>query len=253
MPGAAMDDAACSLIFETLAATYPHACDPEPFFSSPFQVLVLTILSAQTTDKQVWALRGPLFDAYPTPAALAAADTAELEAIVRPTGYYHAKARHLIGAARKLVAEYGGEVPAAHGGPGTPPRGRPQDREHRPLPRVRPERRGCGRHPCPPARAADRPVGSRGSGGSRAGPDGLPPACDVGAGHGPADRARPGGLRRPAPALRGLPDPSGTAGTTGRRVAPLSIETAPAAGHWCRRSPLFPIGINQDTILDVLS
>ena len=107
-----MDDAACSLIFETLAAVYPHACDPEPFFSSPFQVLVLTILSAQTTDRQVWALRGPLFDAYPTPAALAAADTAELEAIVRPTGYYHAKARHLIGAARMLVAEYGGEVPA---------------------------------------------------------------------------------------------------------------------------------------------
>ena len=107
-----MDDAACSLIFETLAATYPHACDPEPFFSSPFQVLVLTILSAQTTDKQVWALRGPLFAAYPTPAALAEADTAELEAIVRPTGYYHAKARHLLGAARMLVAEYGGEVPA---------------------------------------------------------------------------------------------------------------------------------------------
>jgi endonuclease III len=107
-----MDDAACLPIFETLAAVYPHACDPEPFFSSPFQVLVLTILSAQTTDRQVWALRGPLFDAYPTAAALAAADIAELEAIVRPTGYYHAKARHLIGAARMLVAEYGGEVPA---------------------------------------------------------------------------------------------------------------------------------------------
>ena len=75
-------------------------------------MLVLTILSAQTTDKQVWALRGPLFDAYPTPVALAGADPAELEAIVRPTGYYHAKARHLIGAARMLVVEFGGEVPA---------------------------------------------------------------------------------------------------------------------------------------------
>ena len=107
-----MDDAACSLIFDLLADTYPHATDPEPFFSSPFQVLALTILSAQTTDKQVWALRGPLFDAYPTPEALAEADPAELEAIIRPTGYYHAKARHLIGAARMLVAEYGGEVPA---------------------------------------------------------------------------------------------------------------------------------------------
>jgi endonuclease III len=112
MPGAAMDEADCSAICEILAATYPHATDPEPFFSSPFQVLVLTILSAQTTDRQVWALRGPLFDAYPTSFALAGADAAELEAIIRPTGYYHAKARHLLGAARMLVAEYGGEVPA---------------------------------------------------------------------------------------------------------------------------------------------
>jgi endonuclease-3 len=107
-----MDDATCSLIFETLAATYPHATDPEPFFSSPFQVLVLTILSAQTTDAQVWALREPLFAAYPTPSVLADADPDELEAIVRPAGYYHAKARYLIGAARMLVAEYGGKVPA---------------------------------------------------------------------------------------------------------------------------------------------
>ena len=112
MPGAAMDDATCSQIFETLAATYPDACDPEPFFSSPFQVLVLTILSAQTTDAQVWSLQGSLFGAYPSPGALADADLVELEAIVRPTGYYHAKARHLIGAARMLVAEYGSEVPA---------------------------------------------------------------------------------------------------------------------------------------------
>ncbi len=107
-----MDDTACTPIFDLLAAAYPHATDPEPFFSSPFQVLVLTILSAQTTDKQVWALREPLFAAYPTPAALAAADPTELEAIIRPTGYYHAKARHLIGAARILVAEYDGQVPA---------------------------------------------------------------------------------------------------------------------------------------------
>jgi endonuclease-3 len=106
-----MDDATCSRIYDVLAETHPRACDPEPFFDSPFQVLVLTILSAQTTDRQVWALRGPLFAAYPTPGALAAADPDELEAIVRPTGYYHAKARHLLGAARMLVAEFGGEVP----------------------------------------------------------------------------------------------------------------------------------------------
>ena len=78
-----MDDATCSRIYDVLAETHPRACDPEPFFTSPFQVLVLTILSAQTTDRQVWALRGPLFAAYPTPGALAAANPDELEAIVR--------------------------------------------------------------------------------------------------------------------------------------------------------------------------
>ena len=247
-----MDDAACSLIFETLAATYPHACDPEPFFSSPFQVLVLTILSAQTTDKQVWALRGPLFDAYPTPAALAAADTAELEAIVRPTGYYHAKARHLIGAARMLVAEYGGEVPA-----------RMEDLVRLP---------GVGRKTANIVlyhafgrndgvavdthvlRLAQR-IGlsdHADPAGSRAGPDGLPPAREVGAGHGPADRARPGGLRRPAPALRGLPDQSAlpVLPRDPSRRSRLRRRLRPVSGP----SELpFPTGINQDTILDVLS
>jgi len=106
-----VDDATCSAIFETLAAVYPHACDPQDFFSSPFQVLVLTILSAQTTDAQVWAIRGPLFARYPTPASLAGADPAELEAIIHPTGFFRAKARHIMGAARMLVDEFGGEVP----------------------------------------------------------------------------------------------------------------------------------------------
>ncbi len=107
-----MDDATCSLIYETLATVYPHACDPQDFFSSPFQVLVLTILSAQTTDAQVWAIRGPLFSRYPTPEALARADRTDLEAIIHPTGFFRAKARHIMGAARMLVDEFGGKVPS---------------------------------------------------------------------------------------------------------------------------------------------
>lgn len=106
-----MDDATCSFIFETFKETYPHACDSEEFFSSPFQVLVLTILSAQTTDAQVWALRVPLFARFPTADVLADADPQELEALIRPTGYFHAKARHLLGAARMLVEEFEGVVP----------------------------------------------------------------------------------------------------------------------------------------------
>ncbi|HOT93982.1 MAG TPA: endonuclease III [Methanoregulaceae archaeon] len=106
-----MDAATCSCILSILEEAYPHACNPQDFFSDPFQVLVLTILSAQTTDAQVWALRAPLFSRYPTPLALAQADLLELEALIRPTGYYHAKARHLLGAARMLVDEFGGRVP----------------------------------------------------------------------------------------------------------------------------------------------
>ncbi len=107
-----MDDATCSCILGLLKETYPHACDPEEFFLSPFKVVILTILSAQTTDAQVWALQGPLFERYPTAEELAVADTQELEALIRPTGYYHAKARHLLGAARMLVDTFGGVVPA---------------------------------------------------------------------------------------------------------------------------------------------
>lgn len=107
-----MDTVTCSSIFEVLEEAYPRALDPEEFFSNPFQVLVLTILSAQTTDAQVWALRGPIFSRFPTPEALAAADPEELEVLIRPTGYFHAKARHLLGASRLLVDEFGGEVPA---------------------------------------------------------------------------------------------------------------------------------------------
>jgi endonuclease-3 len=107
-----MDAAFCSLVYDVLRETYPRACDPEDFFSSPFQVLVLTILSAQTTDAQVWAIRHDLFGRYPTPEALASAKPTELEAIVRPTGYFRAKSRHIIAAARMLVDEFGSRVPS---------------------------------------------------------------------------------------------------------------------------------------------
>ena len=76
-----------------------------------FQLLVATILSAQTTDERVNQVTPAVFARYPTPADLGAADPAELEELVRSTGFFRSKTRSLIGMARALVERHGGEVP----------------------------------------------------------------------------------------------------------------------------------------------
>jgi len=93
-----------------LALLYPDA-HTELNFSSPLELLVATILSAQTTDKQVNLITPTLFAQYPTAADYAAANRDELEKILRPTGYYHAKANSLIGLGQALCDGFGGEVP----------------------------------------------------------------------------------------------------------------------------------------------
>lgn len=93
-----------------LAVAYPDArCELD--FSTPLELLVATVLSAQSTDRGVNAVTPRLFARYPDAAAYAGADRAELEEIVRPTGFYRAKAGHLIGIGTRLVADFGGEVP----------------------------------------------------------------------------------------------------------------------------------------------
>ncbi len=93
-----------------LADEYPEArCELD--HSSPFELLAATILSAQCTDARVNQVTPSLFARYPSSAALAAADPAELEAIVRSTGFYAAKARNLIGMAAGLVDRFDGQVP----------------------------------------------------------------------------------------------------------------------------------------------
>jgi endonuclease-3 len=79
---------------------------------TPFQLLVATILSAQCTDKQVNAVTGPLFRTYQTPADFAAARQRDLEAIIRPTGFFHMKAKHIIACAGAIQETHGGKVPA---------------------------------------------------------------------------------------------------------------------------------------------
>jgi endonuclease-3 len=96
---------------ERLREAYPAAT--ELAHENPFQLLIATILSAQTTDKMVNLVTPKLFARYPTVFDLAAADPAEVETIVKPTGFYRVKARRIIAASRKLVELFGGEVPAS--------------------------------------------------------------------------------------------------------------------------------------------
>ena len=97
-------------INKILAETYPDArCELD--FTSPFQLLVATILSAQTTDKRVNALTPTLFARYPDPEALAGAAPEDLEQIVMPAGFYRAKSATLIKLGHKLVSDFDSEIP----------------------------------------------------------------------------------------------------------------------------------------------
>ena len=81
-------------------------------FSTPLELLVATILSAQTTDKRVNLVTPTLFARYPTAADYAGADRDELEKIIQSTGFYRNKANSLIGLGQALCERFGGEVPA---------------------------------------------------------------------------------------------------------------------------------------------
>jgi len=81
-------------------------------FQTPLQILVATILAAQCTDERVNKVTPALFRKYPTAAAFAAADREELESEIRSTGFFRNKAKSIIGAARRIVEDFGGEVPA---------------------------------------------------------------------------------------------------------------------------------------------
>ncbi len=87
-------DATCTLTYET-----------------PIQLLVATILSAQCTDERVNQVTPTLFARFPDAAALATADLGELENLVKSTGFYRNKARHIQGACRKIISDFGGKVP----------------------------------------------------------------------------------------------------------------------------------------------
>ncbi|MFF7793057.1 endonuclease III [Streptomyces sp. NPDC007991] len=93
-----------------LAEVYPYA-HPELDFTNPFQLVVATVLSAQTTDLRVNQTTPALFAKYPTPEDLAAANPEEVEEILRPCGFFRAKTKSVIGLSKALVEDFGGEVP----------------------------------------------------------------------------------------------------------------------------------------------
>ncbi|GAA3052571.1 endonuclease III [Streptomyces olivoverticillatus] len=93
-----------------LAEVYSYA-HPELDFENPFQLLCATVLSAQTTDLRVNQTTPALFAAYPTPEDMAAADPETLEQLIRPTGFFRAKAKSLLGLSAALRDRFGGEVP----------------------------------------------------------------------------------------------------------------------------------------------
>ncbi|MBA2281842.1 MAG: endonuclease III [Acidimicrobiia bacterium] len=102
-----------TLVRERLASEFPgtaaELCELD--HEGPFQLLVATILSAQSTDKMINSITPKLFERYPTPAQLAAADSEALEQLILSSGFFRAKARSLIGMAGALVERFDGQVP----------------------------------------------------------------------------------------------------------------------------------------------
>ncbi len=100
-------------VHHRLKFEYEAIC--ELVHSNPFELLVATILSAQCTDVRVNKTTPAVFDRYPTPFELAAADQGDLERLVYPTGFYKNKAKNLVKMANQLLDNHGGEVPKSVG------------------------------------------------------------------------------------------------------------------------------------------
>ncbi len=108
--GKGTDPARVRAILKGLDAAYPSAtCELR--HENPFQLLIATILSAQCTDATVNIVTKTLFPKYPTPKDLAYANPTDLEQDIRPTGFFRNKTKSIMGASKKIVEEFGGQVP----------------------------------------------------------------------------------------------------------------------------------------------
>ncbi|MHA6508616.1 endonuclease III [Tessaracoccus sp. Y1736] len=99
-----------SAVHSALAQAYPEArCELD--YTTPFELLVATVLSAQSTDRRVNTVTPRLFARFPTPLALAEADAADVEEIILSVGFFRAKSAAIIGLARRIVDDFDGRVP----------------------------------------------------------------------------------------------------------------------------------------------
>jgi endonuclease III len=108
--GRGTDPKRVAAILARLDQAYP-AATCALVHETPFQLLISTILSAQTTDERVNQVTRTLYKKYPTPQALAYADPKELQQDIRPTGFFRNKTRSIMGASKKIVEEFNGAVP----------------------------------------------------------------------------------------------------------------------------------------------
>ena len=179
-------------ILDRLETQHPGA-DTELHYRTPYELLVATILSAQSTDARVNLVTPALFKRYPNAAALAKATTRKLEPQIHSTGFYRAKSKALLGMAQALVADARRRGAGQHGRAGRVARRRPQDRERRARTRARRagaagrSPRAAGREPHR-HRGVRRPCRRRAAAGRRAAEGTL----DADIGH--ADSSRPAHL-----------------------------------------------------------
>lgn len=103
--------ARASAVLTQLHDAYPDAACALTY-TTPFQLLIATILSAQCTDERVNMVTPVLFTAFPTPEDLASADISDIEEVVRSTGFFRQKAKNIQAAARMLIDEYEGDLPS---------------------------------------------------------------------------------------------------------------------------------------------
>ncbi|MDZ7837916.1 MAG: endonuclease III [Actinomycetota bacterium] len=99
-------------IISTLRKQYPEADDTSLNFENPFQLLIATILAAQSTDKQVNKVTPDLFSHYRTPSELAQADISVLEQEIRSTGFFRNKAKSIKNCAGDIIKKFNGQVPS---------------------------------------------------------------------------------------------------------------------------------------------
>lgn len=111
MPRRSKQQQRAAEVLTRLKRLYPDAtCSLD--YASPVQLLVATILSAQCTDERVNKVTPELFRQFPDAQAMAEADIGDIETLIKSTGFYRNKAKNIQGACRKIITDFGGEVPA---------------------------------------------------------------------------------------------------------------------------------------------